>query len=624
MADIPVRVIINAIDNASSELKKFGGSIEGIESKLKTVGVAASALGGITTLVTKSFIQQAGAFEQNTVAFEVMLGNAQKAKGLLGDIREFAKRTPFSFEELVEGSKRLLAYNTSAEELLPTLDALGNISAGVGREKLPDLIRAFGQVQAKGKLMAQELNQFAEAGVPLREMLARDLKMSLEEFSTQLDKGNLNIKFDQVKESLFALTEEGGRFNDLMQKQSTTTLGKISNLSDGIQQMQVAMGQALLPAANDVLNALTPLILKFTEWAEKNPELVRVLVATGLAIGALGVVIVGLGVLIPPLIAGFGLLVAAIGFLISPVGLLVIGVTALTAGIVFLIEKFDLWQETMGGAQSMLMTIISQMQPFIGMVLTLTMQFDLLNISEKRVTDAQRELKIATDQLADAQNVLKGASLNLEGAQLRVERATKTAAETTRRYGKDSLEAREASHNLKLAQDDLKNAQDRVKESGDKVTEAQKKVKEATENAGKAAENAKGKVVSLADVFGDLAGKIGNAISKLGEFASKNIGGLVSGGGRQMGGPVSAASSYTVGEQGPEGFTPQTAGYITPHGAYAGGSGSGGNTTIQFIINSEMIINSPSERRSIAEALYKDLVVLAKSRGMTVQELMGA
>jgi phage-related minor tail protein len=134
-------------------------------------------------------------------------------------------------------------------------------------------------------------------------------------------------------------------------------------------------------------------------------------------------------------------------------------------------------------------------------------------------------------------------------------------------------------------------------------------------------EGVKGWIDKVIDLFNQIVSAAQRAIDKAREAFSAGM----NAGKRQFGGPVSAASNYVVGEAGAEGFTPQTAGYITPHGAYApiGMKGGGGGPTIQFIINADMIINSPAERRGLAEAIYADLVTLARSQNMTVAEMMG-
>lgn len=91
-----------------------------------------------------------------------MLGSADKAKNLLADLSEFAKRTPFELLGIRDVAKQLLAFGITNENLLGTLKALGDVAAGTGTG-LDRIAYAFGQVLAAGKLTGNELRQFTEA-----------------------------------------------------------------------------------------------------------------------------------------------------------------------------------------------------------------------------------------------------------------------------------------------------------------------------------------------------------------------------------------------------------------------------------------------------------------------------
>src|SRR5687768_16248400 len=159
-------------------LKQLEKDIASVKSQMQTVAELGKkiAIGvGISTAAMGLFLKKAGDMEQWEIAFEVMIGSAERAQKLLKDMAEFAKRTPFQLTGLVEQGKRLLAYGIEAESLIGTIEMLGNIAAGVGKEKLPFLTLAFGQVFTAGKLRGQELRQFTEAGVPLIDALAKHL-----------------------------------------------------------------------------------------------------------------------------------------------------------------------------------------------------------------------------------------------------------------------------------------------------------------------------------------------------------------------------------------------------------------------------------------------------------------
>lgn len=165
----------SGINKAKSLTENFQGGLnslgEAAQSFSKNFMVGAAVVGAGFVALGKQAIDSAASFEQNRIAFETMLGSADKARKLLGEISQFAKETPFELPQLVESSKKLLAYNVAAGDIIPTMKMLGDITSGVGTEKLPQLILAFGQVKAATKLTGAELRQFSEAGVPLLQAL---------------------------------------------------------------------------------------------------------------------------------------------------------------------------------------------------------------------------------------------------------------------------------------------------------------------------------------------------------------------------------------------------------------------------------------------------------------------
>lgn len=214
MADASIRAIITAEDRASAVVKNFGSTVEragdtihGLANKAVIAGAA------ITTAFTAAAalgLKNAASYEQNRIAFEGMLGSADKAQKLLREIAIAGKETPFELSQLVEGGKRLLAYGVAAEDLVATLKRLGDITAIVGTEKMPQLILAYGQVKAATKLTGAEMRQFSEAGVPLLKALTDQLNatgggtasLAKEAKGAKKDVGELNDKLAIARQRL--------------------------------------------------------------------------------------------------------------------------------------------------------------------------------------------------------------------------------------------------------------------------------------------------------------------------------------------------------------------------------------------------------------------------------------
>lgn len=214
---------------------------------IAAIGGGVAAFQGI-----KNIIGYGSEMEQLKIAFETMLGSASKADKLIQKLNEFANQTPYMNSEVTNLSRSLLAYNFSLEELMPTINVLGNIAAGVGKERLPFLTLALGQVRAATKLTGMELRQFTENGVPLLYELSQSLGKSEAEIKELISKGG--VSFDDVQNALRQMTSEGGRFFNLMQKQSRTLSGRWSTF---VGKLQLGLAKFSKEGINLALKKLT-------------------------------------------------------------------------------------------------------------------------------------------------------------------------------------------------------------------------------------------------------------------------------------------------------------------------------------------------------------------------------
>ncbi len=268
-----VQVIVDAKDNASATLKNVGNGIREVGEKSQVTtgqliaGTAAlgAMVGGAVKLIG-SMVGVASSMEQNRIAFQTMLGSADLAKKTLTDLSNFAMKTPFNLPQVVEASQRLLAYNVSAEELIPTLTTLGNISAGVGREKLPQLILAFGQVKAATKLTGMELRQFSEAGVPLLQAL---VDQANEAGGAWVTVGGVSTKTKGKLDALnTTLAKQTNRLNEMVAKGKTTS-ATYQNL-----QIDVAATRSKIAALGDTTGATSKVFQKTTVTAEQMKDMI--------------------------------------------------------------------------------------------------------------------------------------------------------------------------------------------------------------------------------------------------------------------------------------------------------------------------------------------------------------
>lgn len=205
----------------------------------RKAAVAVAALGvaltGVGVVIAKTGIEFNGMKEQALVAFTTMLGSGERAKAFLDDLQKFAAATPFEFPDLVRASQRLLAMGFAANEVKPLLTAVGDAVAALGgsSEMVDRVTLALGQMQAKGKVSAEEMLQLTEAGIPAWEILAKKIGVSIPEAMAMATKGAI-----RADTAIGALVEGmNTRFGGMMEQQSQTFNGLISTIKDNFAML---------------------------------------------------------------------------------------------------------------------------------------------------------------------------------------------------------------------------------------------------------------------------------------------------------------------------------------------------------------------------------------------------
>ena len=182
-----------------------------------------------------------GEYQQLEIAFETMLGSKSKADALMGQLIDTAAKTPFEMSEVAEASKMLLAYGMEGDKVNETLIRLGDIAAGLSMP-LKDLAFLYGTTMVQGRLYTQDLNQFLGRGIPLADELAKQFGKNKSEVKKLVEEGK--IGFPEVQKAIEALTNEGSKFGGLMDAQSKTISGQLSNIEDAWEQMMNEIGKS--------------------------------------------------------------------------------------------------------------------------------------------------------------------------------------------------------------------------------------------------------------------------------------------------------------------------------------------------------------------------------------------
>ena len=211
---------------------------------------------GMTGLL-QSIVEVRGQFQQLEIAFGTMLGSEQKAKDLMDQMITTAAKTPFDLAGIAGGAKQLLAYGTAADKVNDTLVRLGNIAAGLSIP-LNDIVYLYGTTMVQGRLYAQDVRQFTGRGIPLVKELAKMYGVTAEEINNMVSAGK--IGFPEVEKVLNGMTDAGGQFYNLMEKQSASLTGMLSNLSDAWDSMLNDIGRANQEVFSDAIDGATYLV----------------------------------------------------------------------------------------------------------------------------------------------------------------------------------------------------------------------------------------------------------------------------------------------------------------------------------------------------------------------------
>ena len=323
------------VSQTSKSIESSGQSIESFFRRM-TAGAAALAAGFSARELVSNIVQTRGEMQQLEVAFTTMLQSGEKAASLLADAVEFAAKTPFDLQGVAGGIRQLLAYGSTAEDVIEEVEMLGNVSAGLS-VPLNDMIYLFGTLRAQGRAMTVDIRQFAGRGVPIYEELAKVLGVTRQEVSALITEGK--VGFPEVEQAFRNMTSEGGMFYNLMREQSKTITGQISNLQDSISQMFNAIGQQSEGVITSAISGLSWMVEHYQEIGRVLGNIVAIYGsyrAALIAVAASQKLVVASGTIKAFLSlarsitsAKDAMLLLNMAFRANPIGLAVSGITAL-------------------------------------------------------------------------------------------------------------------------------------------------------------------------------------------------------------------------------------------------------------------------------------------------------
>lgn len=236
---------------------------------------------GMGTLL-QSIVQTRGQFQQLEIAFTTMLKSGTQAKGLMDRLIDTAAKTPFDLSGIASSAKQMLAYGSTVDNVVDELVMLGNVASGVGAP-LQDIAYLYGTLRTQGRAFTVDIRQFAGRGIPIYEELAKVLGVTKDEVSSLVTEGK--VGFAEVEKAFQNMTGKAGTYYNLMQEQSKSLTGMISNMGDAWEQSLNKLGA-------DNQDVFAGAIESATYMAEHLDDILRILKAVAIGYGSVKAAIV--------------------------------------------------------------------------------------------------------------------------------------------------------------------------------------------------------------------------------------------------------------------------------------------------------------------------------------------
>lgn len=255
---------VGSIQNDLGSMVDVGSEVERV---FKKAAFAVGSLFGVSTAMdfAKQIFSVRSEIQSLEISFQTLLGSKEKADELFGSIREFAVQTPMQLKDLASAAQLLLSFNINQDKIMPYLKALGDVSMG-DSQKFQSLALAFSQMSSAGKVMQQDLMQMTNAGFNPLQQIAETTGKTFAEVKAEMEAGRISV--DMVQQAFMDATSEGGKFHGMLEAQSKSLGGAMSNLQGAVNDMLNDLGTMSEDVFADLLSGATSIVKNYKEVAE--------------------------------------------------------------------------------------------------------------------------------------------------------------------------------------------------------------------------------------------------------------------------------------------------------------------------------------------------------------------
>ncbi len=248
------------------EIDKMGQSADAAGMSMKEMFKQAALFSGAAVGVAgiKEFGSQILNVRKQIQGFSIslstLLGNETKAVQMMGEFKRMAATTPLMLKDLAGGAQTMLGFNIAAEQVIPSLKAIGDISMG-DAQKFQSLTLAFSQMSATGKLMGQDLLQMINAGFNPLAQMSKTTGKSISQLKDEMSQGAISA--EMVAKAFQDATSEGGQFYGMLEKQGKGMAGQMAQLQGTIDDMFNELGESADGFISGSISALTAIVQNY-------------------------------------------------------------------------------------------------------------------------------------------------------------------------------------------------------------------------------------------------------------------------------------------------------------------------------------------------------------------------
>ncbi|PLK44462.1 tape measure protein [Emticicia sp. TH156] len=267
---------------ASIDAAQFNKTLDDIEKKIKGLNSGGSVLSSIVethdaiqalTAVADAIVKVRGEFRSWEGQMAGVLNSRVEANALMAEVMTMAGQSPLNVEEIAQGANALIAFGADAKTAMADLQMLGDVSLSVG-VPLNELAELYGKMRESGAASSDELTKMAGKNIPVYEELARVLHTNTDGVKTFANEGK--ISFGQVQQAFMNMTNVGGIFHGVMQKEAETVAGQINALKNAFESMLNEIGQSQSGLLSMSVDGLSLLVENY----DKVEKILTVLIAT--------------------------------------------------------------------------------------------------------------------------------------------------------------------------------------------------------------------------------------------------------------------------------------------------------------------------------------------------------